>query len=41
MMSGRELGRPSHRWKVNIRMDVWEIGREVVDWIHLGQDSGQ
>jgi hypothetical protein len=22
-------------------MDIWEIGREVVDWIHLAQDMHQ
>jgi len=25
------------RWEDNIRMDVTEIGRETVDWIHLSQ----
>jgi hypothetical protein len=25
----------------NIRMDLQEIGREVVDWIHLAQDRDQ
>jgi hypothetical protein len=35
------LGRPRHRWKDNIRMDLGEIGWEAVDWIHLVQDSDQ
>jgi len=35
------LGRPRRRWDDNIRMDLWEIGCEVVDWIHLAQDRGQ
>jgi hypothetical protein len=32
------LGRPRHRWKGNIRIDLREIGWEVVDWMHLVQD---
>jgi ribosome biogenesis protein Nip4 len=31
------LQRPRHRWEDNIRMDLRETGREVVDWIHLAQ----
>jgi hypothetical protein len=34
------VGRTRHRWKDNIRMDLREIGCEVVDWIHMTQDSG-
>jgi hypothetical protein len=34
----RPLGRPRHRWEDNIRMDLQEIGREGVDWIHLAQN---
>jgi hypothetical protein len=37
----RPLGRPKHRWEDNIRMDVREIGREGLDWIHLPQDRDQ
>jgi hypothetical protein len=33
------LVRPRRRWENNIRMDLWEIGWEVVDWIHLSQDT--
>jgi hypothetical protein len=33
----RQLGRPRHRWVVNIRMKLREIGLEVVNSIHLGQ----
>jgi protein-tyrosine phosphatase len=29
------------RWEDNIGMDLEEIGRKVVDWIHLAQDRGQ
>jgi CRISPR/Cas system-associated protein Cas7 (RAMP superfamily) len=31
------LGRPRRRWE-DIKMDLREIGLEVVDWIHLAQD---
>jgi len=31
----RPLGRPSHRQVYVIRMDLREIGWEVVDWIYL------
>jgi hypothetical protein len=31
------LGRPRRRWKENIRIDLREIGWEVVDRIHLAQ----
>jgi hypothetical protein len=37
----RPLGSPRRRWEDNIRIDVREIGWEVVDWIHLAQDSDQ
>jgi hypothetical protein len=33
---GKEpLGRPRSRWENNSRLDVREIERERVDWIHL------
>jgi uncharacterized membrane protein YfbV (UPF0208 family) len=31
----RELGRPTHKWEYNIRMDLKEIGWEI----HLVQDK--
>jgi hypothetical protein len=34
----RPLGRPSHRWIDNIKLDLLEIGLGVVDWIGLAQD---
>jgi hypothetical protein len=34
----RPLGRPRHRWKDGIRMDLREIGWGSVDWIQLAQD---
>jgi hypothetical protein len=37
----RRLGRPRHRWEVNITMVIREVVWEVVDWIHLAQDRDQ
>jgi hypothetical protein len=37
----RPLGRSRRRWENNIRMDIREIGWEVVDWIHVGEDRDQ
>jgi hypothetical protein len=34
----RPLGRPGHRWKDNIRIDLQEVGCGCVDWIGLAQD---
>jgi hypothetical protein len=34
----RPLGRPKRRWIGNIKMDLLEIGLNVVDWIGLAQD---
>jgi hypothetical protein len=34
----RPLGRPRRRWEDNIKMDLWEIGFGVMDWIDLAQD---
>jgi hypothetical protein len=34
----RPLGRPRRRWIDNIKMDLSEIGVNVVDWIGLAQD---
>jgi hypothetical protein len=34
----RPLGRPRCRWMDNIKMDLLEIGLNVVDWISLAQD---
>jgi len=31
-------GRPKHRWEDSIRMDLREIGREDMGWIHLNQE---
>ena len=32
------LGRPRHRWKVNIRMDLKEIGINTRNWGDSAQD---
>jgi hypothetical protein len=38
---GKRLpGRQKHRWEV-IRVNLKEVGRDSVDWIHLAQDSDQ
>jgi hypothetical protein len=37
----RTLGRPKHRWKYNIRMDLRKTEGEGVDWLHLAQDMDQ
>jgi hypothetical protein len=34
----RPLGRPRRRWEDNIKMDLQEVGWEVVDWIDMAQD---
>jgi hypothetical protein len=34
----RPLGRPRRRWTDNIKMDLLEVGLNVVDWIGLAQD---
>jgi hypothetical protein len=37
----RPLGRPRRRWVDNIKMDLREIGWDVVDWIDMAQDRDQ
>ena len=34
----RQLGRPWHRWKDNIKMDLQEVGCGGMDWIEPAQD---
>jgi len=34
----RPFGRPMHRWKDNIKMDLQEVGCEGMDWIDVAQD---
>jgi hypothetical protein len=41
LMGKRPLGRPRHRWVVNIRMDLGEVGWGDVDWISLAQDRNR
>jgi len=37
----RPLGSRSRRWEDNIRMDLREIGRKGVNWMHPAQDRDQ
>jgi hypothetical protein len=37
----RPLGRPRPRWVDNIKIDVRELGWDVMDWIDLAQDRDQ
>jgi hypothetical protein len=37
----RPLGRPSHTWEDNIKMDFQEVGCGGMDWIELEQDGGR
>ena len=34
----RPLGRPTHRWKGNIKLDLQEVGCVGMDWNNLAQD---
>jgi hypothetical protein len=34
----RPLGRPSHRWEDNIKMDPQEVRRVGMDWTDLAED---
>jgi hypothetical protein len=34
----RPLGRPRRRWIANIKMDLLEMGVNVLDWIGLAED---
>jgi hypothetical protein len=36
----RLLGRPKHRWKGNIRMDLQEVGCGVMDWFRIETGGG-
>jgi hypothetical protein len=35
----RSLGSRRRRWEDNIKMDLWEIWWEVVDWMCLAEDK--
>jgi hypothetical protein len=37
----RPLGRSRRTWEDNIKMDLREIGRGVMDWTDLAQDRDQ
>ena len=34
----RDHWRPRHRWEVNIKMDLQEVGCGGMDWIELAQE---
>jgi len=34
----RPIGRPRRRWEAIIKMDLQEVGCEVMEWIELAQD---
>jgi hypothetical protein len=34
----RPVGRPRHRWEINIKMDFQQVGWGGIDWIHLTQN---
>jgi len=34
----RPLGRPTHRWEDNIKMDLQEVRCGDIDWIKLDQN---
>ena len=34
----RLIGRPGCRWEDNIKMDLYEVGCEGIDWIEMTQD---
>jgi hypothetical protein len=36
----RSLGKLRSPWEYNIKMDSKDNNWEVVDWVHLAQDSG-
>jgi hypothetical protein len=36
----KQLGRPRHRWRDNIKMDLKDIGLEFLNWIHPIQNMG-
>jgi hypothetical protein len=35
----RPLGRPGHRWEVNSKMDIQEVGCGGMDWTELSQEG--
>jgi hypothetical protein len=36
-----QLGRPTHRLKNKIEMDIKAVGWESVNWVHLAQNRAQ
>jgi hypothetical protein len=40
-VTDQNIRRPRRRWEDNIEVDLEEIRREEVDWIHQAQDRVQ
>ena len=34
----KQFGRLRRRWEDNIKMDLYEVGCEIMEWIYLSQD---
>jgi hypothetical protein len=35
------LGRPTHRWEYNIKMDFWDVGVWTgLSWLRIGTGGG-
>jgi hypothetical protein len=39
IQGNRSLGRPTHRWDDNMKMDLQEVECRGMDWIQLAQDK--
>jgi predicted small integral membrane protein len=37
----RSLGRPTHRWENNIKVELTGTRYKTVDWIHLAESKDQ
>jgi hypothetical protein len=37
----RPVGRHRHKWEDNIKIDLWEVGWEGVNWMHLAEGRNQ
>jgi hypothetical protein len=35
------LGRPWHRWKNNVKVNLRDIGYKGLDWIHMAENRKQ
>jgi hypothetical protein len=39
LVGKRPLGRPRHRWRDNIKMDLREVGYGSMNWLELAEDK--